>query len=414
MDKNSRNESEKQAWIVKMQEGLPSTFYEAIEYLMRKGGAITRERKIISGCQLLFFGLVLAKEKLTYRELAFLGTRYQCSMSDTAWGKRIRGARRALNMILQYMLFIMYPVQRWGKLSWDITDGTSFRIAGGGNREIRLHVHLGENGQLKEVVITDQHGAESLLNFNFQPGEIVTADRAYGKKKQLTHLLKEGTPFLVRFSPRMITWKDERGDKLDIYALLKENTAPFERAARLEINGPLVRLLFFPIPQEQWQAIEKRRQQKIVKNQSKTPDKRTLLTSHWTLLATTLPQDYDAAQILHLYRLRWQIETYFKSLKQGLDFHQFRNCSTELAEAILLLNLIAWLITQYCANIQYNLIEDSQTRRRFSAFPVCKAIAKVFLDWVKANIPLGHSPSTFPLLYLLDHKRRLLFPSPFP
>lgn len=112
MGKGSRNESEKQAWIVKMQEGLPSTFYEVIEYLMRKGGAITRERKIISGCQLLFFGLVLAKEKLTYRELAFLGTRYQCSMSDTAWGKRIRGARRALNMILQYMLFIMYPVQR--------------------------------------------------------------------------------------------------------------------------------------------------------------------------------------------------------------------------------------------------------------------------------------------------------------
>lgn len=189
MKKDSRNEDEKQGQIEKMLEGLPNSLNEAIEYLMRKGGAISRERKIISGCQLLYFALVLAMEKLTYRELAFVGTRYQCSMSDTAWGKRIRGARRALNMILQYLLLLLYPVERWGKTSWDIADGTSFRIGGGGNREIRLHAHLGENGQLKEVVITDQHGAESLLNFNFQPGEIVTADRAYGKKKQLTHLL---------------------------------------------------------------------------------------------------------------------------------------------------------------------------------------------------------------------------------
>jgi IS4 transposase len=42
--------------------------------------------------------------------------------------------------------------------------------------------------------------------------------------------------------------------------------------------------------------------------------------SHFVVVITALPDIVSASEIVSLYRLRWQVEIYFKRLKSILDF----------------------------------------------------------------------------------------------
>jgi transposase len=61
----------------------------------------------------------------------------------------------------------------------------------------------------------------------------------------------------------------------------------------------------------------------------------TKFVNNYIVVATSLPENVETAQILEIYRLRWQVELYFKRLKSLLDFGDVPNKKEE--------NIIAWL-----------------------------------------------------------------------
>jgi len=67
----------------------------------------------------------------------------------------------------------------------------------------------------------------------------------------------------------------------------------------------------------------------------------------WVILvSTTDPAQWSGKELVALYRARWQIELFFKRLKQCLRLHQLRLQDWERVSCVVQLNLIGWWLQE--------------------------------------------------------------------
>ena len=87
-----------------------------------------------------------------------------------------------------------------------------------------------------------------------------------------------------------------------------------------------------------------RRRRKAVKGGSQV-QAQTLVYAAWLLLITTLPAaEWPLADVLTLYRARWQVELLFKRIKQLLRLHGVPSGAYAAAEAFLAWSLVSWAL----------------------------------------------------------------------
>ncbi len=87
-----------------------------------------------------------------------------------------------------------------------------------------------------------------------------------------------------------------------------------------------------------------RRRRKAVKGGSQV-QAQTLVYAAWLLLITSLPAtDWPLADVLTLYRARWQVELLFKRIKQLLRLHGVPSGAYAAAEAFLAWSLVSWAL----------------------------------------------------------------------
>ena len=73
----------------------------------------------------------------------------------------------------------------------------------------------------------------------------------------------------------------------------------------------------------------------------------TLFLAGWLLVFSSLPTDrWSDAQVLSLYRARWQVELVIKRMKQVLKLAQLRGKTALTNEATLLALLVCWALQQ--------------------------------------------------------------------
>ena len=71
----------------------------------------------------------------------------------------------------------------------------------------------------------------------------------------------------------------------------------------------------------------------------------TLVYAAWLLLITSLPAaDWSLADVLTLYRARWQVELLFKRIKQLLRLHGVPSGTYFANEAFLAWSLVGWAL----------------------------------------------------------------------
>ena len=71
----------------------------------------------------------------------------------------------------------------------------------------------------------------------------------------------------------------------------------------------------------------------------------TLVSAAWLLLITSLPAaDWSMADVLTLYRARWQVELLFKRIKQLLRLHGVPSGAYPANEAFLAWSLVGWAL----------------------------------------------------------------------
>jgi IS4 transposase len=116
-----------------------------------------------------------------------------------------------------------------------------------------------------------------------------------------------------------------------------------------------IRLVIWRKPADAAVKTQQRLRQHASRQQSKLDD-RSLTAAEFVILATSLPEaGFPAAEILAVYRLRWQIELAFKRLKSLLRIDKIRTHTEAGTRCWLYAQLITALL---CEDLSQDVLES--------------------------------------------------------
>ena len=283
------------------------------------------------------------------------------SLSDPSLLERLCKAGPWLGDILAALIAeqTKMPARRWAGYRLRALDGTSICQPGADRTSWRLHVGYDlATGQVDQLELTDGHGAENLQRLTYRPGDIVLADRYYARPRDLRPVIEAGADFIVRTGWNSLRLLQVNGELFDLFAALAAQTEQ-ESEVKVRIHegttqapplAPLIlRLVIRRKDPEQAEA-ERQRLLKDAKKRGKQPDPRSLEAAKYILLLTSLPADaFPPADILTLYRFRWQIELAFKRFKSLAGLDQLPAKKPELARTWICARLIVAIIAEQIA-----------------------------------------------------------------
>ena len=185
---------------------------------------------------------------------------------------------------------------------------------------VKLHFTLDHDGYLPTLmVLTDgkHHEAPIARQQTFSPGTILVFDKGYIDFAWFTDLTAAGVFFVTRL-------KDNA-----VYRVVERHVPPQDRSItcdqRIQFTGPLTR--------QKCPGLLRR-----VGYRTAEGEHLVFLTNHLTLGAST---------IARIYKDRWQIELFFKALKQNLRVKTFVGTSANALHTQIWTALIALLVLKY-------------------------------------------------------------------
>ncbi len=204
-----------------------------------------------------------------------------------------------------------------------------FRQAKGG---VKAHVLLNHDDYMPEyVVLTEARCSDVKMagSFSFNPGTIVTLDRGYADYKLFARWTAEEVYFVTRLKDNAVYDVAEECALPENRGIVSDSLIRFHTGKAREDCPCLLRRVAV------WDADNER---EIV-----------LLTNHLGFGATT---------IAAIYRDRWQIELFFKALKQNLRIKTFVGTSEnalriQIWTALIALLLLKWL--HYLSQARWSL-----------------------------------------------------------
>jgi Transposase DDE domain len=335
------------------QEVLPQLPADSQQQAQRLG-ALVRQREIKRVADLLRGLLAYVLCAPSFRQLgAWAVLVGLVNISHVAWRSRLRQAHAWLLWLLCELLAVKGPSSRSqenGVPRVLLIDATRLKEPGGSGDDWR--VHLGYDllgGRLVGVRVADRHTAEAFELFIIGPGDIVVADRGYSRCRQWAYVLTLGGEVVVRLAVQQVPLLDEQGERLDVVAWLKEvawgtqsRVVAFEYEGE-RFSGRLIASALSPEAAERARAKARRKASK----QQRERKEETLFLAGWLLVFSSLPtQSWSDAQVLALYRARWQIELVIKRMKQVLKLAQLRGKTAATNEATILALLVCWALQQ--------------------------------------------------------------------
>jgi Transposase DDE domain len=333
----------------------------------RARGAFTRAREIKNAETLLRLALAYGGLGMSLRETcAWAEAGEIASLSGPSLLDRLCKAGPWLGDIVAALIAeqAKVPAGRWAGYRLRALDGTSICQPGADRTTWRLHVGYDlATGQVDQLELTDVHGAENLQRLTYRPGDIVMADRYYARPRDLRPVIEAGADFIVRTGWNSLRLLQANGELADdeLFDLFAALAAQVEQEGEVQVRihegtkkaapaAPLtLRLIIRRKDPEQAEAEQKR----LLKNATKLgkqPDPRSFEAAKYILLLTSLPADvFPPADILTLYRFRWQIELAFKRFKSLAGLDTLPAKKPELARAWIYARLIVAIIAEQIA-----------------------------------------------------------------
>ncbi len=203
-------------------------------------------------------------------------------------------------------------------LCLEIFDWAKFRRTKGA---IKLHLLLDHDGYLPPfAVITEGNVSDVKVarQFHFDPGTIVVDDRGYNDYALFGRWTAQGVLFVTRMKENTL------------YEVVGEREVPQNRNVlrdeMIELRGPKA-IEKCPYPLRRIKVYDPETEEVLV-----------FLTNNLKLGATT---------IAAIYKERWQIEIFFKALKQNLKIKTFVGTSANAVKIQIWTALIAMLILRF-------------------------------------------------------------------
>lgn len=306
--------------------GLIRRLPEGYEEACFETGAITRKRGISDPNDLMYLCMMHMLYGCSLLEVAAIARMNKMGeFSDVAFMKRFSKCVGWFQWICEHILpkeVIEYGMPEWlSGYRVLAVDATDVQEKGRSQRIYRLHLALDIfKARVAEHRITTNKTGETLRNFEFKPGDLVIADRAYSSINGIAYCLDKGARVIARVRSCGATLYDHCGNKVDILSTM-------QRLGSGEVKGYLkdkdrkldVRICFKRKTEEQIQESEKR-VKRVADRKKKNLQQSTLDFNGFIVLMTNLPDSVSYEAILDLYRLRWQVEMYFKRLKSILSY----------------------------------------------------------------------------------------------
>lgn len=231
-------------------------------------------------------------------------------------------------------------------------DGTCVSRPGSTGTDWRLHYSL----RLPEMVcdfvaVSDAHTAEGLRLLPVEAGDIVLVDRAYSRHAGVAAVLAAGAAVVVRLLPASFPLRLAGGAPFDLVATLQKGLARAGAVLEVPVEfthaGRTYALRLCAVRKSR-AATEKARRHARREREKKggTVRAATLVLAGFVCVLTSLPaQGFSGAQVLELYRCRWQVELAFKRLKSLLGLGQLPKESPQSARAWLQAKVLVALLT---------------------------------------------------------------------
>lgn len=274
-------------------------------------------------------------------------------MSKVALLKRLRQSSTWLGLLLKATLAERVGGLVAQGLRLRLVDATTVSIPGSQGTDWRVHVGFDVGSMsIDSLEVTGPEGGETYGRFAVQEKEVLIGDRGYAHRKGLWSLVESGAYFLLRLNWQNMPLQSSQGEPFDLFTALRqagEEEAiefPVQTAPTRKIPAMPARLVVLrKSPQVAEEA--RRKLLKEAKKKGRKVNARTLEAADYFFVLTSVPAaDLNAAQVLEVYRYRWQIEMTFKRLKEILPLRQVPTKDPDLAKTYLSANLLAALLTE--------------------------------------------------------------------
>jgi hypothetical protein len=276
-----------------------------------------------------------------------------CDVSDVALFKRERQCSDWLEWIADAMLSDTLAELPDSPLRVRLMDATTASRPGSDRSDFRLHVHVELPGRrFTGVEMTDGHGGESFTRLPIAPGELVVADRIYATDSGIAHVVRQGAAVLVRTNVVSLPMWTRDGVRLDLLDAAKRNLEPgqqmeIEVEIRPGTGAALAgRLCIQALPPEEAKKAQDRIRRAKLRS-GKRPGRISIESAKYVFVFTTvLKSQMTAGQALATYRLRWQVELAFKTLKTVLHYGDLPNRLPSTGRTWLLAKLVCALLLE--------------------------------------------------------------------
>lgn len=357
---------------------------DQLERSAKEMGALRRKRGVRKASDLLRLALVYSLCGFSLRQTAaWAQVSGVAELSDVALLNRLRGASGWLGHLVAVKLAERAPPpppSSSGDLRrLRLVDATCISRPGSSGTDWRVHLGFDlARVAIDSIELTEVSGGETLTRFDWAPNDVVLGDRGYAHRRGFHAVVDAGADFIVRLNWQNVPLLTADGMEFDVLHFLRQLPDATVRDSEVFVapskkpDIPSFPARVVAIRKSEPAAAEARK--KVLQERSRKSrqvDPRTLEAAGYLFVLTSLSaEQLSAADVLRLYRFRWQIELAFKRMKSLLALGDLPARDPPLARAFIYGKLLAAL-----------LLEDLTER---------------FLDFSPWGYRLGE-PSSFPL-----------------
>lgn len=324
--------------------------------LARSTGALRRARQVRSADVLLRLAFLYAASGLSLQQAAARATTAGLAqISSVGLMKRMRSAGPWLRALAERVFADNAPALALEALPAGrrlrIVDATHVRVSGSSGTDWRLHyvLHL-PTLTCDFAEVTDATGGETYARVPVHPGDVILGDRGYCHREGVAHVLDRGGDVLVRLNANSFPLIDVEGKPLHLLDTMRsmEGHTPQEWPVRFQANDrEYVGRLCAVRRSASAAQLSRERLLKAARKKGKTVQAQTLELAEYIFVLTTPGlDDLTTAQVLELYRARWQVELGFKRLKSLFDVGSAPNRDSEAVRSWIYAKLLAVLLIE--------------------------------------------------------------------